>query len=406
MNMQRNIFEPLKQHLAHKEYSILTGARQIGKSTLLRQLEAYCKSENMPCTFLNLENNAILAQLNEHPLNLLHFLPDTGRRSVVLIDEVQYLKAPSNFLKLIYDEYAERIKVVATGSSAFYIDKNFNDSLSGRKRLFRLHTCSFDEYLRLSGKEDLLHEVRRLQRNAKAKSVRVEKLRSEWYSYMLYGGYPAVVKEHNRQEKVHLLRELRDSYVKRDVLEAGVQNEIAFYNLFSLLAAHPGSLVNTSELAKTLRIKDETVQHYLFVLQKCFHVSLVKPFYRNLSKELVKMPKAYLMDMGMRNSLVGSFQPLPLRLDKGDLWENACYRLLADRYPSEEIFFWRTADKNEVDFVLPQAAPPHAIEAKFSAEKARKGRYKKFAEQYPEISLYFACMEPFSENFFRNLKRG
>ncbi|MDR1225857.1 MAG: ATP-binding protein [Prevotellaceae bacterium] len=402
MNIQRNIFEQLKQHLPYKEYSILVGARQIGKSTLLRQLEIFCKVENIPCTFLNLENKAVLAQLDEHPLNLINFLPGTDSRTVVFIDEVQYLKDPSNFLKLIYDEYAERIKIVATGSSAFYIDKSFNDSLAGRKRLFKLHTCSFDEHLRLSGREDLLYEVRKLQQNVKARSASIEELRNEWYGYMLYGGYPAVVKERNVAEKVNRLREIRDSYVKRDVLEAGVQNEIAFYNLFRMMAAHPGSLINVSELSKVLRIKDETVQHYLFVLQKCFHVALVKPFFRNVNKELVKMPKAYLMDAGVRNSLISNFQPVPLRLDKGELWENACYRLLADIYPSDEVFFWRTADRNEVDFVLPNSEPPCAIEVKYNADKAQRGKYKKFEDMYPDMQLYFACMEPFRENFFRS----
>lgn len=403
MNIQRNIFEQLKQRLAEKEYSILTGARQIGKSTLLRQLEKHCKDESLPCTFLNLENKTTLVHLDEHPLNLLNFLPDTSRRAIVLIDEVQYLKDPSNFLKLLYDEHAERIKIVATGSSAFYINENFDDSLAGRKRLFQLRTCAFDEHLRLSGKEDLLHEVRRLQQNARAKSTCLEELKNEWHSYMLYGGYPAVAGERNREEKVNRLREIRDSYVKRDVLEARVQNSDAFYKLFCILAANPGSMVNTSELAKLLRVKDETVQHYLFVLQKCFHVALVKPFSRNKSKELVKMPKAYLMDTGMRNCLIGNFQPVPMRLDRGELWENVCFRLLADCYPGEEIFFWRTAGKNEVDFVLPNAASPHAIEVKYSAERVQRAKYKKFEEMYPELPLYFACMEPFSEQFFRSL---
>ncbi len=200
-----------------------------------------------------------------------------------------------------------------------------------------------------------------------------------------------------------MLKEIRDSYVKRDVLEAGVQNETAFYHLFRMLAAQSSSLLNASELAKMLRVKEETVQHYLFVLQKCFHLSLIRPFFRSLSKELVKMPKAYLMDTGLRNCLIGNFEPIPLRLDKGDLWENACFRLLADLHPVDEIFFWRTADKNEVDFVLPLAATPHAIEAKLSMDKVLYSKYKKFTKTYSDLPLRFACMEPFSEDFFRGL---
>src|SRR5699024_9421266 len=107
-----------------------------------------------PCTFLNLERKNILEELNKNPLNILPFLPTTEKRRVVLIDEIQYLDDPSNFLKLLYDEHADDIKIVATGSSAFYMDSRFKDSLAGRKRIIRLLTCSFYEYLMMTNKSN------------------------------------------------------------------------------------------------------------------------------------------------------------------------------------------------------------------------------------------------------------
>src|ERR1700744_3078082 len=156
--MRRNLFEPLAAHLEKKEFTILTGARQTGKSTLLKQLETYCKELAKPCIFLNLENRDILSILDENPLNLLSYLPDAEGRVIVFLDEIQYLKDPSNLLKILYDEHVLRVKIVATGSSAFYIDDRFRDSLAGRKRVFQLLTCSFDECLRLKGKDDLLQD--------------------------------------------------------------------------------------------------------------------------------------------------------------------------------------------------------------------------------------------------------
>jgi predicted AAA+ superfamily ATPase len=241
--MQRNLFEPLAAHLDKKEFTILTGARQTGKSTLLRQLETYCKELSKPCVFLNLENRDILSILNENPLNLLSYLPDVEGKAIVLLDEIQYLKDPSNLLKLLYDEHVERIKIVATGSSAFYIDDHFRDSLAGRKRVFQLLTCSFDEYLRLNGKEDLLVEYQRILSNKQAKTAQLEYLRQQWQSYLLYGGYPAVITEPDRKEKIERLKEIRDSFVKRDILESGVQNETAFFHLFRLLAEQRGCLL-------------------------------------------------------------------------------------------------------------------------------------------------------------------
>jgi len=151
--MRRNLFEPLLAHLDKKEFTILTGARQTGKSTLLRQLETSCKEVSKPCIFLNLENRDILSILDENPLALLNYLPDVEGKVIVFLDEIQYLKDPSNLLKLLYDEHVERVKIVATGSSAFYIDDHFRDSLAGRKRVFQLLTCSFDEHLRLNEKD-------------------------------------------------------------------------------------------------------------------------------------------------------------------------------------------------------------------------------------------------------------
>lgn len=399
--MRRRILASLEQHLLKKEYSILTGARQTGKTTLLHQLEEISKNAGDPTLFLNLENKTILTDLDAHPFNIFNYVPSAEKRVVVFIDEIQYLNDPSNFLKLLYDEHASQLKIIATGSSAFYIDEKFNDSLAGRKKIFFLPTCSFDEYLQLQGKEDLWHELQRIRGNSKAKTVLIKQLQAEWNYYMLYGGYPAVITETDQQEKIERLKEIRDSFVKRDILESKVQNEEAFYHLFRILAAHPGDMLNISELSNRLRIKNDTVAHYLFVLQKCFHIALIKPFSQNIRKELTKMPKAYLMDTGLRNCLINDFQPLPLRLDKGELWENTYFRILVDQYPTDEIFFWRTADGNEVDFVLPDAPSPYAVEAKYSQSSIKGSKYKKFKEAYPELPLQFAWMEDFDEDFFR-----
>ena len=401
--MKRNLYRSLLKHLDNKEYTVIVGARQTGKSTLMRQLETHCKSEQIPFVFLNLENKNILHELDKSPLNVLAYLPATEDRVIVFIDEVQYLQDPSNFLKLIYDEYVDKIKIVATGSSAFYLDSSFNDSLAGRKRIFYLRTCEFDEYLQLKGLDDLCKELVRLQSDKKAKSVYLEILRQEWESYMLYGGYPAVVIEPDNKEKIVRLAELRDAYVKRDILEAGVQNETAFYNLFRILATQSGNLLNTNDLALSIRIKHNTVTNYLDVLQKCFHIVLLKPFYRNLKKELIKMPKVFLMDTGMLNSLLNNFQPFALRTDKGLIWETLYYKLLSEKYGTDEVLFWRTTDGNEVDFVLPYIENPFAVEVKFDKATIRTKKYKKFVETYPDIPLTFRWLQPFEEKLMNEL---
>ena len=399
--IRRKLFEDLQAHLLKKEYSIITGARQTGKSTLLKQLEAHCKQMEIPVVFLNLENKTILSELNNNPLNILKFMPEPNKKTVVLVDEIQYLDDPSNFLKLLYDEHSAQIKVVASGSSAFYIDHQFRDSLAGRKKLFQLFTCSFDEYLELGGKSYLKEEKEHLLKTHDFKSTLIDYLRIEWESYMIYGGYPAIITESNKQEKIDRLKEIRDSFVKRDILESGVKNETAFYNLFRVLAGQTGGLVNVNELSSTLRIKNETVDNYLTIMQKCFYIALTKPFYKNLRKELIKMPKVFLLDTGLRNCLLNNFQPLSVRTDKGELWENTVFRILVDKHGSDAIHYWRTSGGNEVDFVLSDIAEPKAIEVKYDKNQLKVNKYNLFTEAYPEIPLQFIWIHPFEQDFFR-----
>ncbi len=204
---------------------------------------------------------------NECPLNVFGYLPNKNKRTIILLDEVQYLDDPSNFLKLLYDEHNDKIKIIASGSSAFYLDDRFRDSLADRKRIFQLFTCSFDEYLELSDKPELLREKSRLSENPDNKSTKIDYLRVEWEKYLLYGGYPAVITEPDTDEKIVRLREMRDSFIKRDIQESGVSNENAFYSLKRIMASQTGNLVNVNELANKLRIQNSTVSNYLDVMQ-------------------------------------------------------------------------------------------------------------------------------------------
>jgi uncharacterized protein len=142
-----------------------------------------------------LESKQLLSDLDANPLNLLAYLSTETMRTVVFIDQIQYLTNPSNFLKLIHDEHHERIKIVASGSSAFYLDDQFKDSLAGRKRIFQLLTCDFEDFLMLQGKEELWGEVLKIKNSITFKSIQIARLKVEWEQFMIYGGYPRVVTE-------------------------------------------------------------------------------------------------------------------------------------------------------------------------------------------------------------------
>lgn len=394
----RHIHDKIHAHLNKKEYTIITGARQVGKTTLLRQFYRELKQEGKRVFFLSLENIDVLNALNEHPENIFQFTErpinalekDAGskQRIYLLLDEIQYANDPSGFLKYLFDTYLSHLKIIATGSSAFYIDRKFKDSLAGRKKIFHLHPLNFQEYLEFSGKKDLSDEVQTLRTRKDYISLKKHEIKEYFDDYLVFGGFPAAVLETDADLKKEILLELRDSYIKRDILESGIRNDLDFYNLMKILASQTGNLVNKNELSKTLRIHLSTIENYLSTLEKCFHITLVKPFHKNLRKEIVKMPKVYFNDLGLRNALLNRFSGIEERQDTGTLLENYVYQRLVQIYPQEDIKFWRTADGNEVDFVVSSDYKSgKAYEVKTSTIEYKPTKYKKFTENYPNINL-------------------
>lgn len=389
--MRRKQYETIKNHLDKREFTIVTGARQIGKTTILKQLEQDLEKEKQPVVFLNLERKNLLAELNENPENVFNYITsDETKRTIVLIDEIQYLEDPTNFVKLLFDEYATKIKIVATGSSAFYIDKNFKDSLAGRKKIFELKTLDFEEFLTFKAENKLVTELLKLRGNKIKNSLLEAQLWIQLEEYLTYGGYPAVVLDNNIENKIERLYELRDSFLKRDILESGVNNEEKFYKLCILLAGQIGNLLNTNELAKTLQMSNVTIENYLYVLQKCFHIVIIKPFYNNLRKELTKMPKVFFNDLGLRNAMLESFGKFELKPDKGAILENLVFRRLSEKYTSNKLKFWRTTEGNEVDFIIDDTIEnKKALEVKFSESEVKPTKYKAFQQTYPEFEFDF-----------------
>ena len=142
--------------MQNNEVTIITGARQVGKTTILKQIENYLTEKGLPCFYINLEDPDYLHLLNDHPRNIFNlFSLPKNQKIYFLVDEVQYLDNPSNFLKYLYDEFSKRIKLIVSGSSAFYMDTKFKDSLAGRKKIFILYTLSLDEFLKFNNKQHL-----------------------------------------------------------------------------------------------------------------------------------------------------------------------------------------------------------------------------------------------------------
>lgn len=383
--MKRDIFKQLITHLDRDQISLIVGARQVGKTTILNQLTDYLNLNKKPNHFISLEDKDILALLNEHPKNLLQLVPILNEtKSYILIDEIQYLNDPSNFLKLIYDLYKNRIKLIVTGSSSFYIDRKFRDSLAGRKRIFNMYTLSFEEMLRFKGFEQYIQYLN-TGNFPKLYNMEIKALINE---YMLYGGYPQVVLASNIEEKKLYLEDIAESYVKKDAVEAGLHKTDNYLKILRILSRQPGALLNYTNIGNDLKITSVTMQKYIHVMRKSFHIGIITPFFTNITKELTKMPKLYFNDLGLLNYFRHQFIPIPINKDRGVLFENFVYRRLLDFHGEKNITFWRTQQKQEVDFIInSDDGTQQAYEVKYSEKLFNENKYLFFKKTYPEISL-------------------
>ena len=188
---------------------MITGARQVGKTTLLHQLEEEIKKRGESAYFLNLEDMDLLVDFNESPKNLLN-LVDLSSDPAVFIDEIQYLKNPSNFLKYLYDAYHDKMRLVVTGSSAFYLNEKFKDSLAGRKRVLVMPTFSFREFLFFKEKEKIGKQA---NKGSLTKTAHRELL-TLFEEFATFGGYPEVVVTPDKEEKRAILREITNAREK------------------------------------------------------------------------------------------------------------------------------------------------------------------------------------------------
>jgi len=382
--MKRLIYKEIFSHLSKKQISLIIGARQVGKSTILKQLHEEIKNSELVFSF-SLENKQICKLLNDNPENIFQLIPQPqNQRIVVLIDEIQYLDDPSNFLKVNYDTYQEKLKFVVTGSSSFYIDRKFKDSLAGRKRIFELSTLSLQEMLHFRQRDELIQYIN----SDNIPLLSLDELKKYLYEYLVFGGYPEVVLAEDIQEKKLILKELGTSYAKKDAVESNLNIADVYLNLLKLLATRTGSLLNVNSLSSDIAVDNKTIENYLWVMSKSFHIDLVRPFFKNISSELKKMPKVYFNDLGLRNYFANNFSGIGMREDKGELLENYVYLVLKQKYGSDSIRYWRTQTKKEVDFVVyGDNGKNKAFEVKFNKKSYNKSKYMNFTTNYPDIPL-------------------
>jgi predicted AAA+ superfamily ATPase len=358
--INRAIYRKIKEKLYQGKAIILTGARQVGKTTLLKQLLSEIDAELV--LSLNCDEPDVPVLLENVTSTQLKSL--FGNNRIILIDEAQKVDNIGLTLKLIVDNMPD-IQVVATGSSAFELRNKLNEPLTGRKFEYHLYPFSINELIQHTS---LIEERRLLEQR------------------MIFGMYPDVI--NHPSDQTLILRELTNSYLFKDILSyRDVRNPDGLNKLLMLLALQVGNEVSYNELGQSLGMDKETVERYLDLLEKVFVVFRLNSFSRNIRNELKKSKKVYFYDNGVRNAIINNFQPLAFRNDVGALWENFIiserkkYIDYNDIYSN--VYFWRTHAQQEIDYIEERDGIIHAFELKWKENKKCK-LPASFTASYPE----------------------
>lgn len=387
MLYDRRIRGDILKYMDDKEALVILGSRQVGKTSLLKLLMEDLKLQ-APVFYFDLEEPRILEILDAGVDNFLQFLRAEGaersRRNIALLDEIQYLRDPSKFIKLIVDHHSDELKLVVTGSSALSIRMKFRDSLVGRKIVFHLYPLDFREALVFKGEDRLSTLLPKDAFTAKTDEGRF--YRQEYRRYLLeflvFGGYPRVVLEDDVERKAKFLGEIVSTYVYRDVSSLFQLEDISKFNrLLTVLAAQIGSLLNISSIGNAVGITRQTTSRYISILESTFILSLLPPYFTNPKKEVTKASKVYFLDNGIRNYLLGDLTQSESRPDIGRLLENLVYVGLTKRMKElDRLHFWRTQNAAEVDFVLERGTGLFPIEVKWGGRFSRALR--SFMQRY------------------------
>lgn len=367
--IKRAIDERIQNALTKKKVVTIMGLRQVGKSTLAcamipegaKVLEINGDNTDVQTMFVNVDETKMKVLI--------------GNKNFILVDEAQKIGNVGNMLKIVAEKFND-IKVIVTGSSAFKLAEAVNESLTGRKREFRLYPLSFKE---MADATSALEESRMIDHR------------------LIYGYYPEVVTSPGDEKEV--LKELIDSYLYKDVME---ENDIAkpdkLVKLVQALAFQIGSTVSANELAGLVGVDAKTVERYIDILERCYIIFTLPSYARNQRNELKFARKLYFWDMGIRNGVIGNMASVSLRSPEeiGHMWENflVAERIKRNDYAGRTFvqhYFWRTQQKKEVDLIEVEDGLMTGFEIKRKKGK-RVGAPASFTAAYPEA--HFECVTP------------
>ncbi len=378
---KRHIIEEIKKYLYTNDIIVLHGARQVGKTSILNYLRGLLDGQKEITHYIDLEDSRYVRILDAGVDEFIKHLKEEGyvldenllkdKKIFIFIDEIQYLANPSSFLKLIADHY-QQIKLIVSGSSSFEIKSKFKDSLVGRTVDFNIFNLSFEEFLYF---KNYHFESEHIYTEKKQKE-----LVSFYEEYILFGGYPKIVLNDDIEKKEKYLQQIIDTYIKKDIRDlAEIKDVNKFNHLLEILASQSGQLLNVMEISNTIKLSKLTVERYLFLLEQTYIIRLIRPYKGNIRSELSKTPKIFFYDTGLMQMLW--LKELPKQI-LGQVFETSVFNELVKKYGIEKVFYWRTIDKKEIDFIVNKGIAITPIETKLNFARFQSNAINFFIEKY------------------------
>ena len=361
--IERDLKAVLDSKIGKGKVLLLIGPRQVGKTTLLKNILTSISSEKK-VQFWNCDESDVRQFLSE--ANSAKLKSFVGNSDFIVIDEAQRVKDIGLTIKLLHDSFPN-VQLAVTGSSSLDLSNSINEPLTGRKFEYNLFPFSTNE---LVNHTSMLEEMRLLKNR------------------LVYGFYPDVV--NNPGEEKEILTNIVNSYLYKDVFEfQDIRKSSVIEKLVQALALQVGSEVSFNELGNLLGIDTVTVQRYVDLLEKAYVIFHIRSFSRNVRNELKKSIKIYFYDNGVRNSVISNFSPVELRSDIGALWENFLIseRIKNNAYHNKhaKYYFWRTTQKQEIDFIEEVDQNLFAYEFKYNPKKVKSKCPVTFSNNYPNV---------------------
>jgi len=379
--IRRTIKKRVVDSLSLKEITIITGARQIGKTTLLKEIINDLKHKGKETLYFNLdiEEDKRHFESQQRLLNKIEL--EVGRQhAYIFVDEIQQKENAGRFLKGIYD-MGLPYKFIVTGSGSLELKEKVSEALTGRKYLIEMGPVSFIEFVNF--KTNYKYQSK-LPLFFEAEKEKTELLLNE---YLIFGGYPAVITAGTINRKLEVMNDIFTSYITKDISYLlKIRQPDKFVKLIRLLAVLSGNILNYTQLAQDVGVKLDTLKTYLWYAEQTFIIKTVKPYFTNLKKELTKSPTVYFNDLGMLNFSKGGFRTSPL---DGMLFQNFIYINLKEKYDKglSHVNYWRTKDKAEVDFIIhtDYGVVPVEVKIKKIKNPTVSRSYKSFITKYSPI---------------------